>query len=164
MALKIPLTQKLHICRIWPGNERWALYEHVKWGRAVWCVSNNFKLLYIIGSIWSLTRMNAPYLIRGHGMTNSGACLPVRPRTVLLSCHHQGCCLQPSVTCTVMGKQWPPAVVQQPRFNTFCCALFASAEPDLLGVVDKEQKMHNLYILSHRGSPLGCFLGKNIAG
>ena len=54
--------------------------------------------------------------------------------------------------------------VQEPCPHTLFCVLFASAEPGLLGVVDKEKEMNNLYFTFSQGLPTGLLSRKNIPG
>jgi hypothetical protein len=55
------------------------------------------------------------------------------------------------------------SLVQEPCHDNVC-ALFASAKPGLLGVVDKEQKMNNLYFTLSQRFPTGLLSRKNIPG
>lgn len=90
--------------------------------------------------------------------------LSARPEMVLSSCYHPDC-LQSFAMCTLIGKQWSLAEVSVGAlfwYLLLCCLL--SAEPGLIGVVDKEQKMNNLYFtLSQRLLP-GLLSRKNIPG
>lgn len=54
--------------------------------------------------------------------------------------------------------------VPKPCPDTFFCALFASAKPGLLGMVDKEKKMNNLYFTLSQRLPTGLLSRKNIPG
>lgn len=54
--------------------------------------------------------------------------------------------------------------VQEPYADIFFCALFASAETGLLGVVDKEKKMNNLYFTFSQRLPIGLLSREDIPG
>lgn len=97
-------------------------------------------------------------------MTNLWVCLSVRPVTVFPSCYHPGC-LQSAVHAhSLESSDLQLGIVQDTCPDTFLCALFASAKPGLLGVVDKEQKMNNLYFSLSQRLPTGLLSRKNIPG
>lgn len=103
--------------------------------------------------------------IKCWAMINLWVCLSVRPVTVLPSCYHPDC-LQSAVHAhSLESSDLQLSIVQETSCpDTFFSALFASAKPGLLGVVDKEQKMNNLYFTLSQRLPTGLLSRKNIPG
>lgn len=97
-------------------------------------------------------------------MTNLWVCLSVRPVTVFPSCYYPGCLQSVVHAHSIKSSDLQLGIVQETCPGTFLCALFASAKPGLLGVVDKEQKMNNLYFTLSQRLPTGLLSRKNIPG
>lgn len=97
-------------------------------------------------------------------MTNVWVCVSWRPATVLPSRYHPGCLSSAAQAQSLGSRDLQLSVVQETCPHTFLCTLFASAEPGLLGVVDKEQKMNNLYFTLSQRLPTGLLSRKNIPG
>ena len=93
------------------------------------------------------------------------ACVLVRPVAVL-SCPAAGqaACHPLGHECSLGRRELQLSFVQEPCPHTLFCILFASAEPGLLGVVDKEKEMNNLYFTFSQRLPTGLLSRKNIPG
>lgn len=89
----------------------------------------------------------------------------VRPVAVL-SCPAAGqaACHPLGHECSLGRRELQLSFVQEPCPHTLFCILFASAEPGLLGVVDKEKEMNNLYFTFSQRLPTGLLSRKNIPG
>ena len=94
------------------------------------------------------------------------ACVSVRPVAVLSFSPAAG-----QAACRPLGqerslgrRELQLSFVQEPCPHTLFCVLLASAEPGLLGVVDKEKEMNNLYFTFSQRLPTGLLSRKNIPG
>ena len=84
----------------------------------------------------------------------------------VLSCPAAGqaACRPLGHECSLGRRELQLSFVQEPCPHTLFCVLFASAEPGLLGVVDKEKEMNNLYFTFAQRLPTGLLSRKNIPG